>query len=101
MTSIETFCGNYPDDFNSSNIKNDEVIVFENDPNFSVIQLWNFKNDTIFVNSFTECEHYVLGGWDKKPEENTEFLLQGVIIIAFMIYAICTVNFTKIKNYFS
>ena len=60
---IENSCG-----VNSSNATyvdpgNDPNFVFENDPNFEALKLYNSEGDVIFVNSWVECANYVSGGW--------------------------------------
>ena len=61
---VEIFCGNYPDNHITPNIESNPNFVFENDPAFPGVQLYDEDGNIVTVNSFTECEHYVLGGWD-------------------------------------
>lgn len=61
---VEIFCGNYPDNYKTPNIASNPNFVFENDPEFTGVQLYDEDRNVVTVNSFTECEHYVLGGWD-------------------------------------
>ena len=44
-------------------IQSDPNFVFEPDPNFNPITLFNEIGDTIMVNSWIECANYVNGGW--------------------------------------
>ena len=67
---IERICGPIPDNFQE--IKDlPENFVFENDPTFNPINLFDFLGNGATVNSFTECVHYVQGGWD--PSKITIF----------------------------
>lgn len=86
-------CGTYPKNFLPASIDNDPNYVFENDINFSPVQLFDVDQNTVFVNSFLECEHYVSGGWDYLPNVSREnffydtisILLISVIIV-YSIY---------------
>ena len=86
-------CGDYPNDFTPINIESNPNYVFENDPNYPVVQLYDAEENTVFVNSFIECEHYVTGGWDFSPYESNEFnyyinisvlLVVGVILYSYL-----------------
>ena len=61
--NIETNCGIKPKDQEIINIKNDPNFVFENDPSFSSITLYDIDGNVVNVNSWVECAHYVNGGW--------------------------------------
>ena len=61
-TKIESICGITPKDFNKQEIIGSSYI-FEVDPNFTPINLYNFWGDAATVNSFSECLHYVNGGF--------------------------------------
>ena len=52
-------------------IQSDPSFVFEPDPSFNPITLFNEIGDTIMVNSWIECENYVNGGW-------TNFLIETI-----------------------
>ena len=59
--SVENICGEYPADFIKEDISKSEL-CFCNDPSFVSTKLWDEFGNTVFVNSFIECEHYVSGG---------------------------------------
>tara|TARA_B100000214_G_C23521996_1_gene425456 strand:- start:16 stop:321 length:306 start_codon:yes stop_codon:yes gene_type:complete len=61
--NIETNCGIKPKDQEIINIENDPNFVFENDPAFNSITLYDLDGNVVNVNSWTECAHYVNGGW--------------------------------------
>ncbi len=84
---VTHICGPYPDGFVKDAINSDPNFVFINDPNFGPVKVWDIDGNSIFVNSFTECEHYVSGGWSYIPEQNSEYLLQNQIgmLVAFVL----------------
>ena len=41
----------------------DPDYVFKPDPEFSPIRLYDEEANTVIVNSWHECSHYVNGGW--------------------------------------
>ena len=44
-------------------IGNNPNFVFENDPNFETLRLFDVDGNIINVNSWFECANYVYGGW--------------------------------------
>lgn len=64
---LQDICGDYPEDFERVDIANNSNYIFVNDPNFTSTKLWDIEGNTVFVNSFIECEYYVTGGWSFKP----------------------------------
>ena len=60
---INNICGESDQLFDLSSIAKDPNFVFENDPNFEALILYNSEGDVIFVNSWIECANYVSGGW--------------------------------------
>ena len=69
---IIDICGIYPQDFEKIEIQSDENFTFVNDPNYAAVQLFDVDSNTVFVNSFRECEHYVNGGWNYFPNQINE-----------------------------
>jgi hypothetical protein len=63
-------CGQYPENFEKLEIASNPDFIFVNDQ------------------SFTECEHYVTGGWNFDPIFNYEILLQSrlTILISFLYF---------------
>mgnify|MGYP001300280275 FL=1 len=90
LFKVENFCGQYPVNYTKVEIGNDPNFVFENDPGFNAVQLWDSEGNTIFVNSFLECEHYVSGGWDGNPlliaETNLQTILLGTSLLLMFIW---------------
>ena len=61
--NVNNICGESDGTFDLSSISSDPNFVFENDPNFEALKLYNSEGDVIFVNSWVECANYVSGGW--------------------------------------
>ena len=60
---VETICGVKPDYVEIIDPGNDPNFVFVPDPEFDQLTLFNSDGTAINVNSWTECSHYVAGGW--------------------------------------
>ena len=60
---IEEICGENPLGVEYVNPGNDPNFVFTPDTNFEVLPLYDVAGNTINVNSWFECVHYVTGGW--------------------------------------
>jgi hypothetical protein len=94
-------CGPYPDGFTKAAISSDANYVFTNDPDFLPVKVWEVDSNSVFVNSFKECEHYVSGGWNYIPGQNSEYLLQNqislIIVFAFVTYLFIKKR-TKLKK---
>ena len=84
---VETICGVKPDYVEIIDPGNDPNFVFVPDPEFDQLTLFNSDGTAINVNSWTECSHYVAGGWSSEVEnlynfEQTIFwILFGISII--------------------
>ncbi len=90
-------CGNYPKDFESIDIQSNPNFVFENDPNFEAVKLFDHDENTVFVNSFVECEHYVNGGWDFFPElKNENFYHNSLLGLSILIFLVGSYIMKKI-----
>ena len=57
---IVQFCGEYPSDFENKDISSDPNFVFKNDPTYAAVKLFDIDGNSVFVNSFFECQHYCL-----------------------------------------
>ena len=49
------FCGQYPLDYTKIDILNDSNFIFKNDPLYDSVELFDWENNTVTVNSFIEC----------------------------------------------
>ena len=59
---IIEICWLVPINYSWENLNSDNI-VFQNDPDFNPINLYDFWGNLVTVNSFEECQHYVEGGW--------------------------------------
>ena len=93
LSLYESVCGEAPVDFILPNIT-DNNFTFEVDPDFIPINLNTFFGNSVTVNSFTECAHYVSGGYGL--EQTTIFdLLILTFGIGVLIYS--TYKFLKLR----
>ena len=63
LNNIEESCGKQPQDQEFFIVGNDPNFIFENDPSFQTIRLFDIDGNVINVNSWFECANYVNGGW--------------------------------------
>ena len=85
---IESICGDQGNISELEEIGNNPNFVFENDPNFDTVILFDTNNNIINVNSWLECANYVNGGWINKSVEtfNGEQFIFFVTLSLFVIY---------------
>jgi len=100
MSKVVELCGDYPQDFEKVDFSSNPDFVFENDINFSSKQLFDSEGNTVFVNSFIECEHYVSGGWDYSPLKNNEIQLQDITLYVVLFLLVVTYSKNLIKKFF-
>tara|TARA_B100001250_G_scaffold314063_1_gene276224 strand:+ start:101 stop:415 length:315 start_codon:yes stop_codon:yes gene_type:complete len=98
MAKVSELCGEYPSNFIKLDISNDPTFVFENDPNYTIKQLFDSEGNTVSVNSFMECEHYVSGGWGSSPIKNTELFLQDSLF--YFVLLLLVISFFNSKFQF-
>jgi len=101
MSKVVELCGEYPQDFEKVDFSSNPDFVFENDTNFSSKQLFDSEGNTVFVNSFIECEHYVSGGWDYSPLKNNEIQLQDITLYVVLFLLVVTYSKNLIKKFFA
>ena len=86
---VISLCGPYPKDFVDLDIPSNPNFVFENDVNYESIQLFDYDGNSVFVNSFIECAHYVSGGWDFIPtvfnETRNHYYILIFVIVSLSI----------------
>ena len=78
-------------------IGNNPNFVFENDPDFQTVVLFNENGSIINVNSWLECANYVNGGWisDKIDVINGEQIVFIFILISLTLYTVTSYFFNK------
>lgn len=99
---VQNFCGPYPPNHIFENILSNPNFVFENDPEFSRVMLWDIEGNWVYVNSFIECEHYILGGWHYFPPktffEALDLLTLSKILVGVLVLHLCTKIYSKFKE---
>ena len=93
MKAIANICGVQPEGFEKTDISSDPNFVFKNDANYAATQLFDGEGNTVFVNSYLECQHYVMGGWDYTPLKNAEILLQESLF--YVVTTLLVLTFFK------
>ena len=82
---VTNICGMFPEGFVKVTPQ-DSNYIFQNDPTFSPLNLYDFFGRAATVNSFTECFYYVELGFE--PNKTTIFeyaLLLGVVIVSCLV----------------
>lgn len=89
---IKKICGNSTIKFNPQDIGNDPNFVFNNDPDFETIILYDQEGNIINVNSWLECANYVNGGWTSEVYDlfNGEQYLFFTILFITLGYKVLT-----------
>ena len=94
---IVNLCGDYPDGFEPGDILSDPNFVFSNDVNYSAVKLFDSEGNSVFVNSFVECHHYVNVGWNFVISQINESTIHNYLSI-FSILLI-SVSYVFIKKF--
>ena len=97
MSLVTDLCGEYPDSFIKLDIANNPNYVFENDPSYSMKQLFDSEGNKVFVNSFVECEHYVAGGWGFSPDIMNEIFFQDILFYGILLLLFISFFKSKLK----
>ena len=85
MYTVKELCGLKLTEESFAIFDKDGNFIFENDPSFESINLTDKFNRTIMVNSYEECEHYVLGGWNSSASMNIEYFSQYFLLILIVV----------------
>ena len=87
--NFEIICGVSPQNNENLNFQvSDPNFVFENDPLFETIVLYDRDGNVVNVNSWIECAHYVNGGWDTVNYQNfggDQIIFFG-LVVTFSFY---------------
>lgn len=101
MSPIEQLCGEYPSNFVKEDISSNSNFVFTPDKDYEPRNLFDSEGNSVSVNSFVECEHYVSGGWDFQPVKSQELIYQTsltYLVIFLIVSSFLINNFKKLKN---
>ena len=97
--TVVKICGEYPENFKPIDVSNNPNFVFENNSSYPAVQLYDIDENTVFVNSFLECEHYVSGGWGFNQLINNELFYQEIFIYVVIFGIMITFLKPKIIKY--
>ena len=53
-TELQEVCGNFPENYTPLDIASDPSFIFENDPAYTAVQLWDKEGNTIFCKFFLQ-----------------------------------------------
>ena len=95
---VEALCGPYPENFIKKDILSNPDFVFINDPNYYTRILQDYDENFVSVNSFTECEHYVVGGWDYMPKVVTETTFHTRISVSILLIILFQYTIKVVKT---
>jgi hypothetical protein len=89
---IASICGLPPASFKKF-VAEDSQYIFENDPSFNAINLYDFFGRSATVNSYKECYYYVELGFE--PSKMTIYAYLQFVIIFVGLSAILYFMFSK------
>ena len=95
--NVEMFCGEIPQGFKQIEIGNNPNFVFKNDINFDPVQLFDIEKNSVFVNSYLECQHYVNGGWNYLPFQINESDYHTYLLYISVLLTVTTYIYSKKK----
>ena len=93
MSKVVELCGEIPQNFEKIDFSSNPNFVFENDASYQARQLFDEEGNTVFVNSFIECEHYVSGGWGFSPVLSNELFL--IDFLTYVVVFLLAVTYSK------
>ena len=112
--NVESICGETPNNFVEIDIEKNPNYVFVPDSNFLKINLEDNDGNTVTVNSYEECSHYVSGGWNKPSPPLIDFsnidlerLFLRILLFVYLVITVVyfksfkkdNVNFKQLLNY--
>lgn len=90
IKAIQNICGTPPVGVTYGEIGNNPNYVFENDPSFTTLSLFDIDGNIVNVNSWIECSHYVNGGWSNNINafDGNLFFFQLVssLLISYFVF---------------
>ena len=99
LNLIEESCGKQPENLEFFIVGNDPNFVFENDPLFQTLTLYDPEGNIINVNSWFECAHYVNGGWSSVNVGNMDILTNfSYVLLSLAVLITCFVKFKNVKK---
>lgn len=102
MSKIKNICGSYPDGFEKKDLDSNPNYLFINDPNYDGVTVYDSEGNSVFMNSFEECEHYVSGGWDYNSSISREIFFQnsiGILLIVALLSSFLFKKYVSVKSF--
>lgn len=91
---IFALCGENNRNKEVEDIVDNPNFVFESDPNYTSVFLFDAEGNAVIVNSWEECRHYVVGNWIYKEKSSDMILyLYFLIILVFVVFIYKKLNF--------
>lgn len=93
---ILRICGKNPEGVSYFDPGNDPNFVFQPDPNFVTLELFNSEGKVVNVNSWFECAHYVNGGWldsqfiERFPGDKYIFYISVIMLAVYLSFSFFT-----------
>ena len=85
--TIINFCGEFPEDFAYIDINSDPNFIFENDPEYELVRLFDADGNTVLVNSFLNVNTMLrrLDYWPLQLNESFYNAFLGFCFVAVVI----------------
>jgi hypothetical protein len=77
---------------NFEEIGNNPNFVFENDPSFETLKLFDIDGNIVNVNSWLECANYVNGGWTNDISDFVNGELNMLIYLCLSTFLLFLIN---------
>jgi len=81
FSTTDELCGAEPSGFIDVEIGSDPNFIFVPDSSYVSRNLYDSENNTVIVNSYLECKHYVDGGWDILNQQLNESFFHNALYI--------------------
>ena len=96
QNDIESICGENKSGILQTVTEDNPDYVFTADPEFNPIRLYDSEANTVLVNSFEECSHYVSGGWGilEPTIVNNKLIYLGLLVLVLVV----TTSFLLLKK---
>jgi len=96
QNDIESICGENKSGILQTVTEDNPDYVFTADPEFNSIRLYDSEANTVLVNSFEECSHYVSGGWGilEPTIVNNKLIYLGLLVLVLVV----TTSFLLLKK---
>ena len=96
QNDVESICGENKSYTLQTVTEDNPDYVFTADPEFNPVRLYDSEANTVLVNSFEECSHYVSGGWGivEPAIVNNKLVYLGLLVLILVV----TTSFILVKK---